>query len=57
MDEAEVGGKPGETIPTVVGSKVSIQTSAQSVPSTPAWLGEGTVVAHYLRHLGAMRED
>jgi hypothetical protein len=35
-------------------SQVSIQTSPQSVPSTPDWFGEVTVIAHYLRHLGIL---
>ena len=34
--------------------RVEIQTSAQSVPSTPSWLGEVTVVAHYLSNLGVL---
>jgi hypothetical protein len=29
---------------------VSIQTMPQSVPSTPAWFGEVTLLAHYLKH-------
>ncbi len=29
---------------------VSIQTTPQSVPSTPAWFGEVTILAHYLKH-------
>ncbi len=33
---------------------VTIQTSAQSVPSTPAWFGEVTLIAHYLKHLGVL---
>jgi hypothetical protein len=32
----------------------SIQTSSQSVPATPAWLGEVTVIAHFLKHLGVL---
>ncbi len=35
-------------------SSVTIQTSSQSVPSTPPWLGEVTLVAHYLKHLGLL---
>jgi hypothetical protein len=35
-------------------SDVAIQTSAQSVPSTPSWLGEVAVIAHYLRHQGVL---
>jgi hypothetical protein len=30
-------------------SPVSIQATAESVPSTPSWLGEVAVVAHALR--------
>src|SRR5438067_1653046 len=33
---------------------VTIQTSAQSVPSTPAWFGEVTLIAYYLKHLGVL---
>jgi hypothetical protein len=35
-------------------SSVTIQTSSQSVPSTPPWLGEVTLVAQYLKHLGLL---
>ena len=35
-------------------SEVSIQTSSQSVLSTPSWFGEVTVIAHYLGHLGVL---
>jgi hypothetical protein len=35
---------------------VEIQTSPQSVPSTPSWLGEVTIVAHYLTHLGLLEK-
>jgi hypothetical protein len=37
-------------------SHVDIQTSPQSVPSTPSWLGEGAVMAHYLIHLGLLEK-
>lgn len=33
---------------SITHSSVSIQTSAQSVPSTPSWLGEVTLLAHHL---------
>lgn len=33
---------------------VSIQTSSQSVPSTPSWLGEVTLIAHSLKRLGVL---
>jgi hypothetical protein len=37
-------------------SHVDIQTSPQSVPSTPSWLGEVAVVAHYLSSLGLLEK-
>ena len=33
---------------------VTIQTSAQSVPSTPGWMGEVALIAHYLRKQGVL---
>lgn len=39
---------------TIAYSPVNIQTSAQSVPSIPAWFGEITVMAHYLQHQGVL---
>ncbi len=33
---------------TIVDSSVNIQTSAESVPSVPAWFGEITLFAHHL---------
>jgi hypothetical protein len=35
---------------------VEIQTSSQSFPSTPQWLGEITIVAHYLTSLGLLEK-
>ncbi len=35
---------------------VEIQTSPQSVPSTPSWLAEVAVVAHYLSTLGVLEK-
>ena len=35
-------------------SSVTVQTSSQSVPSTPPWFGEVTLVAQYLKHLGVL---
>ena len=40
----------------IASSAVTIQTSPQSVPSTPSWLGEVGVVAHYLSHLGLLEK-
>jgi hypothetical protein len=31
-----------------------MQTSSQSVPSTPSWFGEVAVIAHYLQHVGVL---
>src|SRR6266849_1299067 len=39
---------------SITDSRVSIQTSPQSVPSTPSWFGEVTLIAHYLRRLGVL---
>jgi hypothetical protein len=39
---------------SIAESSVTIQTSAQSVPSPPCWLGEVTLIAHSLtRKAGA----
>ncbi len=35
---------------------VSIQTSPESVPSTPSWLGEVAIMGHYLARLGLLEE-
>src|SRR5712691_5994188 len=35
-------------------SPVSIQASAQSVPSTPGWFGEVTLISHYLKRQGVL---
>jgi hypothetical protein len=37
---------------SIADSAVTIQTSSQSHPSTPAWLGEVSLIAHYLRQQG-----
>ena len=39
---------------SIAPSAVSIQTSPQSVPSTPSWFGEITIIAHYLTQLGLL---
>jgi hypothetical protein len=39
---------------SIASSSVSIQTSPQSVPSTPSWFGEVTIIAHYLTRLGLL---
>src|SRR5947209_19691365 len=39
---------------SIAPSVVSIQTSPQSVPSTPSWFGEVAIIAHYLTQLGLL---
>jgi hypothetical protein len=39
---------------SIANSVVTIQTSAQVVPSPPAWFGELTVIAHFLQHKGVL---
>ena len=39
---------------SIANSPVSIQTSSQSVPSTPCWFGEVTVIAHFLKQQGVL---
>jgi hypothetical protein len=41
---------------SMTSSHVNIQTSPQSVPSTPSWMGEVAVVAHYLIHVGLLEK-
>jgi hypothetical protein len=36
---------------SITDSPVTIQTSSQSVPSTPSWFGEVTLLAQYLKHI------
>src|SRR5438132_5792638 len=35
-------------------SPVTIQASSQSMPSTPCWFGEATLIVHYLRRQGVL---
>src|SRR5260370_20084521 len=39
---------------SIADSSVTIQTSSQSVPATPCWLGEMSLIAHYLRYQGVL---
>lgn len=39
---------------SITDSPMSIRTTPQSVPSTPSWFGEVTLIAHYLKHLGLL---
>ena len=40
---------------SIVDSSVTIQTSAQSVPSIPSWLGEVAAVAQVLTHVDLLK--
>src|SRR5207244_11315744 len=42
------------TMTSVADSSVGIQTSSESVPSAPCWLGEVTLIVHYLRRQGVL---
>jgi hypothetical protein len=46
----------GGFMSNIASSVVEIQTSPESVPSTPSWLGEVVVVAHYLSTLGVLEK-
>jgi hypothetical protein len=39
---------------SIADSPVTIQTSPQAIPATPCWLGEVSLIAHYLRHQGVL---
>ena len=39
---------------SITNTVVTIQPTSQSVPSTPCWFGEVTMIAHYLRRLGVL---
>src|SRR6266702_3170537 len=39
---------------SIAHSPVTIQTASQSIPSTPCWFGEVTVIAHCLKHQGVL---
>ena len=39
---------------SIANSPVNIQTSSQSVPSTPRWFGEVTVIAQFLKYQGVL---
>jgi hypothetical protein len=39
---------------SIAAGSVTIQTSAQSVPSTPGWMGEITLMAHHLQRQGVL---
>src|SRR5260370_571316 len=41
---------------TIAYSPVNIQTSTESVPSTPSWFGEVTVIVSHLHHQGVLAE-
>ena len=39
---------------SIADSFITIQTSAQSVPSIPPWFGEVTLIVHYLHREGIL---
>jgi hypothetical protein len=39
---------------SITRTSVSIQSSSQSVPSTPSWLGEVTLIVHHLQRQGVL---
>ena len=39
---------------SIANAVVTIQTSAQVVPSPPDWFGERTVIGHFLQQLGML---
>jgi hypothetical protein len=39
---------------SITDSVVTIQTSTQSLPSTPCWLGEVVLLVHHLRKQGVL---
>jgi hypothetical protein len=39
---------------SIADGSVSIQTSSESVPSTPSWFGEVVLIADYLRKQGVL---
>src|SRR5256884_4845127 len=41
---------------SIANSAVTIQTSTQSIPSTPSWFGEVTVIVSHLHHQGVLAE-
>jgi hypothetical protein len=51
-EEEEIVPTKETNMNSIADGSVSIQTSPQSVPSTPCWLGEVTLVARYLHKQG-----
>ena len=41
---------------SIADGSVHIQTSSESVPSTPPWFGEGALIAAYLRKHGILAQ-
>jgi hypothetical protein len=41
---------------SITAAAVTIETSPESVPSPPSWLGEVAIMAHYLSHLGLLEQ-
>jgi hypothetical protein len=41
-------------VSSIANSSINIQTSSESIPSTPCWLGEVTVIVHFLKQQGVL---
>jgi hypothetical protein len=54
VERKHLSSEQGEHVVSSKDSGVFIQTSTQSVPSTPSWFGEVAVTAYYLRHVGVL---
>jgi hypothetical protein len=52
----ESTSKEGDIMSNMISSPIEIQTTEQSVPSTPSWLGEVAITAHYLSRLGLLEK-
>lgn len=46
-----------QTGPSIADGSVPIQTSAESVPSTPCWFGEGALIVKHLRQNGVLAKS
>jgi hypothetical protein len=48
-EERNISIMEGGLLRSIANVPVTIQTSSHSVPSTPSWFGEVTVIAHFLQ--------
>jgi hypothetical protein len=54
MEENKAHSVRRTHVTSIAYSPISIQTSAQSVPSTPDWFGEVTLISRYLQRQGVL---